>query len=91
MEEKKIDKQKLYFWIRFAVWIITSLVIPIAFINYRYELFTKVSKVSLSGWCLLVGVIVFVFSIILDIPTNTSGDIMDRAIVDISVAETSII
>lgn len=65
MEEKKIDKQKLYFWIRFAVWIITSLVIPIAFINYRYELFTKVSKVSLSGWCLLVGVIVFVFSIIL--------------------------
>lgn len=65
MEEKKIDKQKLYFWIRFAVWIITSLVIPIAFINYRYELFAKVSKVSLSGWCLLVGVIVFVFSIIL--------------------------
>lgn len=65
MEEKKIDKQKLYFWIRFAVWIITSLVIPIGFINYRYELFSKVSKVSLSGWCLLVGVIVFVFSIIL--------------------------
>lgn len=65
MEEKKIDKQKLYFWIRFAVWIVCSLILPIAFINYRYELFSKVSKITLSGWCLLVGVIVFVFSIIL--------------------------
>lgn len=66
MEEKKeLDKNKLYFWIRFSVWIITSLIIPIGFINYRYQLFTKVSKISVSGWILLVGVIVFVFSIIL--------------------------
>lgn len=64
-EEITINKEKMYFWIRFSVWIITSLVIPIGFINYRYQLFSKVSKVSVSGWILLVGVIVFVFSVIL--------------------------
>ena len=64
-KKKEIDKNKLYFWIRFGVWVLCSLVIPIGFINYRYELFTRVSKVSVSGWLLLIGVIVFVFSIIL--------------------------
>lgn len=66
MEEKKeINKEKAYFWARFVAWIIFSLVIPILFINYRYGLFKQVSSVSLSGWCLLVGVIFFVFAIIL--------------------------
>lgn len=66
MEDKKeIDKTKLYFWIKFVVWILTSLVIPILFINYRYGLFYQINKVALSGWALLVGVIIFVFSIIL--------------------------
>lgn len=63
MEEK--NKEKMWFWIRFAIWCVCSLVIPIGFINYRYQLFSKVTKVSVSGWILLVGVIVFVFSIIL--------------------------
>lgn len=64
MEEVK-KKEKQIFWTRFAIWILFSLVAPIGFINYRYNLFGKVSKVSLSGWFLLVGVILFVFTIIL--------------------------
>lgn len=64
MEEVK-NKDKQIFWTRFAIWILFSLVAPIGFINYRYNLFGKVSKVSLSGWLLLVGVILFVFTIIL--------------------------
>ncbi len=59
------NKEKLYFWIRFIAWITCSLIIPITFINFRYGLFRQVSKVSVSGWCLFVGVIFFVFSIIL--------------------------
>lgn len=66
MEDKKeIDKEKLYFWIRFVVWIITSLVIPVVFINYRYGLFYQINKVALSGWALLVGIIFLVFGVIL--------------------------
>lgn len=64
-KETKVNKEKAWFWIRFASWVLFSLVMPILFINYRYQLFSKVSKVSLSGWCLFIGVIVFVFSIIL--------------------------
>lgn len=64
MEEVK-KKEKQIFWTRFAIWILFSLVAPIGFINYRYNLFGKVSNVSLSGWFLLVGVIFFVFTIIL--------------------------
>ena len=64
-KKKEIDKVKLYFWIRFTVWIITSLVIPVVFINYRYGLFYQINKVALSGWALLVGIIFLVFSVIL--------------------------
>lgn len=64
-EKKEIDKEKMYFWVRFATWIICSLIIPICFINYRYGLFYQVNKIALSGWALLVGIIFFVFSVIL--------------------------
>ena len=64
-KKKEIDKVKLYFWIRFTVWIITSLVIPVVFINYRYGLFHQINKIALSGWALLVGIIFLVFGVIL--------------------------
>lgn len=64
MDEVKKQEQRI-FWARFALWVVFSLVAPIGFINYRYGLFVKVSSVSLSGWALFVGVVIFVFSIIL--------------------------
>lgn len=70
MEDKKETKKleidsKPVFWTRFVLWVVFSLVVPILFINYRYGLFKAVSEVQLSGWCILLGVIIFVFIFIL--------------------------
>lgn len=53
-------KQKQKFWIRFVLWVASCLT-PVVFITWRYGLFSKVTKVSISGWALLCGAILFIF------------------------------
>lgn len=57
-------EQKRNFIIRIILWALFSCVIPVAFIGWRYNLFSKVSSVSLSGWGLIAVVIIFAFLIV---------------------------
>ena len=57
METKK-DKE--IFWVRFVGWVVFCL-LPIVFVAWRYGLFSKVTKISVSGWALFCGLILFVF------------------------------
>lgn len=49
------------FWLMFAVWSAFSCVAPVAFIVWRYDLFTKVSRIQFGGWGLVAIIIVAVF------------------------------
>lgn len=46
---------------RFVLWAIFACAMPFTFIAWRYDLFTKVSKVSLSGWGIIALIILFFF------------------------------
>lgn len=52
---------KAVFWLRFFLFTICALVLPILFVGYRFELFHKASKISISGAGVIVIVIVAVF------------------------------
>lgn len=53
------DKQK--FWVRMIGFTLFACVLPFVFIAYRYNLFSKVSKVQIGGWGIVAIVIVFFF------------------------------
>lgn len=48
---------------RLAVYIIFGAIIPVAFLCWRFKLFEKVSKVSISGWGLIAIIVISVFFI----------------------------
>lgn len=61
---KKMSKRQ--FWIRFCLWSLFAVVAPIAFLAWRYGLFTTVQseaqvKTSLSGWGIMAVIIVSFF------------------------------
>lgn len=60
-----MKNEKVIFWTRFSLWVIFSVIIPVGFIGWRYELFRKVGSLSLSGWGLFAIVIIFAFIITL--------------------------
>lgn len=60
--EKKTNK-RLIFWIRFAFYALFGLIIPILFLAWRFELFSKVSKLSIGGWGIVAIIIVGIFFI----------------------------
>ena len=47
MEQKMSAKQ---FWIRFAIWATLALAIPLAFVAWRFGIFSNREGHSLSGW-----------------------------------------
>ena len=51
---------KLVFWSRFVLWLICALGLPIAFIIWKFELFQVVSKLNISGWGILVILLVLI-------------------------------
>ena len=53
---------KKIFVIRLILFTIFACLLPFVFIAYRYNLFKKVSELSLSGWGLVAIIIVFLFS-----------------------------
>lgn len=70
MEEEKEKKTltelieshpQLVFWIRFVFWAIFAAGLPFAFIVWRFELFTTISKIRIGGWGIIGIVILGVF------------------------------
>jgi len=54
---------KKEFWIRFSSYVALGAVAPFAFLTWRFNLFSKVSKLSIGGWGLLAIVVIAVFFI----------------------------
>lgn len=59
--EKEKNNEKTNFVVRIILWALFSCVIPVVFIGWRYNLFSKVGGLQLSGWGLIAIVIIFVF------------------------------
>ena len=55
------SQEQKVFVVRFALFTVFALILPIIFIGWRYELFRKVGKVSLSGWGLIAIIIAIFF------------------------------
>lgn len=58
---EKMSKKE--FWTRFGLYIAFGIVIPFAFLTWRYQLFSKVSKISIGGWGLVAILMVAIFFI----------------------------
>lgn len=56
-----MENEKKIFWTRFTLWVLFALIVPVAFLVWRFDLFRQVSKVSIGGWGLLAIIIVVVF------------------------------
>lgn len=56
---------KKQFWIRLSIYILFGAVIPFAFLSWRFNLFTKVNKISIGGWGLVAIIFVAGFFIAL--------------------------
>jgi len=54
----------LKFWLLFIAFTLTALIIPLAFIIWRFELFQKVTKTTFGVWGVLCLIIVFAFGIV---------------------------
>lgn len=63
-EEKKLTPKQIFI-IRMCFWVLFSLLIPVAFIIFRYDLFTTVSHIQFGGWGMLAIIIIFVFLIVM--------------------------
>lgn len=51
------------FWIRFALWVVFAVVVPVAFLAWRYGLFStrEGSETSMTGWGIVAIIIIAVF------------------------------
>ena len=63
-ETKKLTPKQI-FAIRMVCWVLCALIIPVAFIIFRYDLFTKISKVQFGGWGMIAIIIIFTFIAVL--------------------------
>lgn len=57
------SRKRKVFWGRFAAWTVFSCVLPVAFIAWRYDLFTKVGTLQLSGYGVVAVIILAAFAI----------------------------
>lgn len=60
MNNKMSKKQ---FWIRFSLYCLFGGILPFLFLVWRFELFNKVSKLSIGGWGLIAIIFISVFII----------------------------
>lgn len=63
--KKKALSEKQVFWIRFVCWSIFACIVPVVFIIWRYDLFTKITAIQFGGWGMLAIIIVATFLIVL--------------------------
>ena len=61
VEEENKSKERKIFIVRAILWSIFACIIPVAFIGWRYDLFTKAGALQLSGWGIIAIIIIFVF------------------------------
>ena len=61
MNQKKMSKKQ--FWARLVIYIIFGAVIPFVFLMWRFQLFSKVSSISIGGWGIVAIIFVAVFAI----------------------------
>lgn len=54
---------KKQFWIRLSFYILTGGILPFLFLVWRFNLFSKVSKLSVGGWGLVAIIFIGVFFI----------------------------
>lgn len=54
---------KKIFWIRFAIYVLFGLIVPVVFLVWRFKLFQKISSISIGGWGVVAILIVFFFII----------------------------
>lgn len=59
MSEKA--KNRLVFWVRFLIYLVVGMVIPVVFLIWRFKLFQKIDSVSIGGWGVIAILIIFVF------------------------------
>lgn len=59
------EHPKTVFWTRLVAWFAFSAALPFAFIAWRYEIFSKSTKISLTGWGMIAVIIVIAFGITL--------------------------
>lgn len=55
------EHPKTTFFVRLVFWVIFALIIPICFIGFRFELFSKKAELALSGWGVIVVIIAAIF------------------------------
>ena len=58
---KKMSKTQ--FWIRFAIYFLLGLVVPVVFLIWRFKLFGKVSTISIGGWGFIAILLFVIFFI----------------------------
>ena len=61
MTEKSM--YRLVFWVRFLIYVLFGMAIPVAFLIWRFKLFEKINSVSVGGWGVVVILIVVIFFI----------------------------
>ena len=54
---------KKEFWTRFSIYVALGAVIPFAFLTWRFNLFSKVNKLSIGGWGIIAIIVLAVFFI----------------------------
>ena len=69
------DHPKTTFWTRFVLWAIFSIGLPLIFIFWRFDLFKTVAKTQISGWEIIVIILIaaFVFTVIRYVKLAFSG------------------
>lgn len=61
MEQKKMSKKE--FWSRFSSYVVFGAILPFTFLAWRFNLFSKVNKLSIGGWGVLGIIVVAAFFI----------------------------
>ena len=61
METSKMSKKQ--FWMRFSIYVLFGGILPFLFLVWRFNLFSKVSKLSIGGWGLVAIIFIGVFFI----------------------------
>lgn len=61
-DPEKVETQK--FWVKFAFWMVFALIIPVAFIIWRFDLFKTISAVQFGGWGVIAVIIIATFAVV---------------------------
>lgn len=57
-----MKNERLLFVIRLVLFILLACILPLAYVSWRYDLFVKVNRISLSGWGLVGLIIIILFT-----------------------------